>query len=151
MSINADRKRLSQAHILAEMQRELKSNDMITVYQVDKDIEEHSKRYIFCALIPSSHIQDSLADSTWDLEFSDGMPSGVTYHKQGESLREYLRYGVDNGVEPLILVLVIVGGLVVWLESGWLNSYQMQKAGFGPSRRKQKQNLRNSLLMLMNS
>lgn len=103
MSINADKKRLTQTHILAEMQRELKSNDMVSVYQVDKDIEEHSKRYIFCALIPSSHIQDSLADSTWDLEFSDGMPSGITYHKQGELQREYLRYGVDNGVEPLII------------------------------------------------
>ncbi len=103
MSINADKKRLSQTHTLAEIQRELKSNKMVTVYQVDKDAEEHSKRYIFCALIPSSQIQDALADSTWDLEFSDGMPSGLTYHKQGELQREYLRYGVDNGVEPLII------------------------------------------------
>ncbi len=103
MSINTDKKRLSQTHTLAEMQRELKSNDMVTVYRVDKDTKKHSKRYIFCALIPSSQIQDSLADSTWNLELSDGMPSGVTYHKQGELQREYLRYGVDNGVEPLII------------------------------------------------
>ncbi len=103
MSINADKKRLSQTHILAEMQRELKSNDMVTVYRVDKDTEEHSKRYIFCALIPSSQIQDSLADSTWNLELSDGMPSGMTYRKQGELQHEYLRYGNDNGVEPLII------------------------------------------------
>ena len=30
-------------------------------------------------------------------------PAGVTYHKQGELQHEYLRYGVDNGVEPLII------------------------------------------------
>jgi hypothetical protein len=103
MSFDKDKKRLTQAHTLAEMRREHKLNEMITVYQVNNDEEEQSKRYIYCALIPSFQIQDSLADSTWDLEFSRGMPSGITYHKQGELQREYLRYGVDNGVEPLII------------------------------------------------
>ncbi len=103
MSIDKDKKRLTQAHTLAEVRREHKLNEMITVYQVNNDEEEQSKRYIYCALIPSFQIQDSLADSTWDLEFSRGMPSGITYHKQGELQREYLRYGVDNGVEPLII------------------------------------------------
>ena len=103
MSIDKDKKRLTQAHTLTEVRREHKLNEMITVYQVNNDEEEQSKRYIYCALIPSFQIQDSLADSTWDLEFSRGMPSGITYHKQGELQREYLRYGVDNGVEPLII------------------------------------------------
>ena len=103
MSIDKDKKRLTQAHTLTEVRREHKLNEMITVYQVNNDEEEQSKRYIYCALIPSFQIQDSLADSTWDLEFSRGMPSGITYHKQGELQREYLRYGVDNSVEPLII------------------------------------------------
>ena len=103
MSFDKDKKRLTQAHTLTEVRREHKLNEMITVYQVNNDEEEQSKRYIYCALIPSFQIQDSLADSTWDLEFSRGMPSGITYHKQGELQREYLRYGVDNGVEPLII------------------------------------------------
>ena len=75
MSIDKDKKRLTQAHTLTEVRREHKSNEMITVYQVNNDEEEQSKRYIYCALIPSFQIQDSLADSTWDLEFSHGMPS----------------------------------------------------------------------------
>ena len=103
MSINTDKKRLSQAHTLTEMRRELKLNEMVTVYQEYEDNEEHSKHYIYCALIPSDKIQDALADSTWDLEFSRGMPSGITYHKRGELQHKYLRYGVENGVEPLII------------------------------------------------
>lgn len=103
MSIKADKNRLLQAHNIEKMQREHKPNDMITVYQVCEDKEEHSKNYIYCALIPTSQIQDSLADSTWDLEFTRGIPGGMTYHKRGELYQEYLRYGIDNGVEPLII------------------------------------------------
>ena len=103
MSIKTDRKRLSQAHTLTEMQRELKLNEMVTVYHEYEDKEEHSKHCIYCALIPSDKIQDALAHSDWDLTFYRGMPGGITYHKQGELQREYLRYGVDNGVEPLII------------------------------------------------
>ncbi len=103
MSVNADKKRLSQTHTLTKMQRELKLNEMVTVYQEYEDKAEHSKHYIYCALIPSDRIQDALAHSDWDLTLNRGMPGGITYHKQGELQREYLRYGVDNGVEPLII------------------------------------------------
>ncbi len=103
MSINADKIRLSQVHTLTKMRRKLKLNEMVTVYQEYEDKEEHSKRYIYCALIPSSQIQESLAHSDSDLTSYRGIPGGVTYHKQGELHREYLRYGVDNGVEPLII------------------------------------------------
>lgn len=104
MSIDADKWRLLQTHTLTEMQRVHKLNEMVTVYRVPDDEENHSKHYIYCSLIPSDKVQEALADSTWNLEFSDGLPSGVTYHKQGELQHEYLRYGVDNGVEPLIIV-----------------------------------------------
>lgn len=103
MSITKDKKRLSQTHTLAEMQRELKLNELVTVYQEYEDKEEHSKHYIYCALIPSDKIQDALAHSDWDLRFYRGIPDGITYHKQGKLQREYLRFGVDNGIEPLII------------------------------------------------
>ena len=55
------------------------------------------------ALIPSAHIEETLSVSTWDLEFSRGMPRGMTSYKGGKEVHQYLRYGVDNGVEPLII------------------------------------------------
>ena len=101
VDINADKNRLSQSQNLQDMQRDLKSNKMLTVYQ--ECVAEYSKHYIYCALIPSAHIEKALSVSEWDLEFSQGMPNGMTYHKAGRKLHEYLRYGVDNSVEPLIV------------------------------------------------
>ena len=103
MNINKEKKRLLQADRLVEMQRALNSNETLTVYEAYEDEEKRSKRHIYCALIPSAQIQETLAAPTWDLEISRGMPRGVTCNKHGELQREYLRYGVRNGVEPLII------------------------------------------------
>ena len=100
MSVNGDKRRLSQAQNLQNVQSTQKFNEMLTVYQEYE--EEYSKRYIYCALIPSDHIEEALSDSTWDLEFSQCMPSGMVSHKGTKEEHKYLRYGVDNGVEPLI-------------------------------------------------
>ena len=101
MDINADKRRLAQIQVLQNMQRDWRLDDMLPVYQTFT--EEYSRHSIYCALIPSAHIKESLSDSEWDMEFSQGMPSGMTYYKAGKEIREYLRYGVDNGVEPLII------------------------------------------------
>ena len=101
MGIDTDKRRLSQVQTLQHMQRDMKLNEMLTVYQAYT--EENSKHYIYCALIPSAHIEKALSVSTWDMEFSQGMPSGMISNKGGREGREYLRYGVDNGVEPLII------------------------------------------------
>ncbi len=100
MSVNGDKRRLSQTQNLQNVQSIQKFNEMLTVYQEHE--EEYSKRYIYCALIPSDHIEEALSDSTWDLEFSQCMPSGMVSHKGTKEEHKYLRYGVDNGVEPLI-------------------------------------------------
>ena len=101
MDIKSDKRRLLQIQNLEKMQRNLKLNEMLTVYQ--KFVEEYSKHYIYCALIPSAQIEEALSIPEWDLEFSQDMPSGIIYNKVGREEREYLRYGVDNGVEPLII------------------------------------------------
>ena len=101
MSINKEKSRLEQVHTLQNMQRNLKINEMLTVYR--EYTEGHSKHYIYCALIPSAQIEKALSTSAWDLEFSQGVPGGMIYYKTGREGREYLRYGVDSGVEPLII------------------------------------------------
>lgn len=101
MSLDTDKRRLSQVQTLQHMQRDMKWHEMLTVYQAYT--EENSQHYTYCVLIPSAHIEKALSVSTWDMEFSQDMPSGMISNKGGREVREYLRYGVDNGVEPLII------------------------------------------------
>ena len=101
MDIKKEKRRLSQTQTLQHIQRNLKLNEMLPVYETYT--EGYSKRYIYCVLISSAHIEKTLSVSTWDMEFSQCMPGGMIFNKGGEEVREYLRYGVDNGVEPLII------------------------------------------------
>jgi hypothetical protein len=101
MSINVDRDRLSQIKMLEWLQRDLQMTDMITVYLSDS---EGPHNYgIYCALIPSDQIERALSSPSWDLLHGEGMPGAVVYHEGGEKRVEYLRYGDDNGIEPLVI------------------------------------------------
>ena len=96
MSIDLDRKGPSLAQRLEYMKRDLKSTEMIPVYWNKKEFG------IYCALIPSHQVERVLAKSSWDLLLGHGVPS-VEYYKGGENQVEYLRYGDDNGIEPLVI------------------------------------------------
>jgi hypothetical protein len=59
----------------------------------------------FSALIPPQHLEDSLSTSDWDLTFGQGEPGFITYGgPNNRSRTRYLRFGNDEGVEPLVLV-----------------------------------------------
>ena len=109
MSIDKDRERLAQRHNLEEMRRKLRLTDMVTVFQIDRNNLYH-ERFIYSALIPDNQIEEALSDSDWDLNIGDGLPCEIS------SKIKYLRYGVENGVEPLV---IHVGGyhpLEPWVE-----------------------------------
>ena len=91
MSINLDQKGLSLAQRLKYMRRDLKLTDMIPVYWNKKEFG------IYCALIPSHQVEQALSKSSWDLMFYEGAPS------VGAGPFQYLRYGNDNGIEPLVI------------------------------------------------
>ena len=98
MSIDLDRKRLAQEESLKSLLRKMKLTDMVTTYQwIRKDAHEY---LIYCALIPSHKIERALSDpAEWDLHFFQGTPIAVV----GGGQFRYLRYGDDNGIEPLII------------------------------------------------
>ena len=99
MSIDLDRKRLAQDESLKSLLRKMKLTDMVTVYQWVREEDSHEYA-IYCALIPSRQIERALSDpADWDLHFYEGTPSAVV----GGGEVRYLRYGEDNGIEPLIL------------------------------------------------
>ena len=101
MSIESDRARLSQKKELEYLRRELKATDMVTVYRSDRGEQFH--RGIFCALIPSDQIEQALSNSSWDLSHGGGIPGTSDRFIDEEWKVEYLRYGDDSGVEPLVI------------------------------------------------
>ena len=99
MSIALDRKRLAQEGPLKSLLRKMRLTDMVTMYQwvTKEDSYEH---LIYCALMPSRQIERALSNpAEWDLHFYQGTPSAVV----GGGQVRYLRYGEDNGIEPLII------------------------------------------------
>ena len=98
MSIDLDRKRLAQEDPLQSLLRKMRLTEMITMHQwIEK--EDSHEYAIYCALMPSRQIERALSDpADWDLHFYEGTPSAV-----GLGQFRYLRYGEDNGIEPLII------------------------------------------------
>jgi hypothetical protein len=101
MSIDFERERLSQKKMLDRFQLDYPLTEMITVYLSDR--EDHHSYGIYCALIPTDQIKRILSKPTWDLSHGGGIPAAVIYHEQGYERVEYLRYGNDDGIEPLII------------------------------------------------
>ncbi len=107
MSVGQDRKRLSQAEMLESLTRDLKITEMLTVYH---SCTAGSHSYgIYCALIPSSQVKQVLSDISWDLSHGDGTPGSVIYHKDGQKIIQYLRFGDDRGIEPLVIDRIFYG------------------------------------------
>ena len=99
--IRAELERLSQAKKLAEIIRELDLMELITVHLSNHD-RDHMYG-LFSAFVPSTKIEDSLAAMEWDLNTGRGVPGSVEYNESGGSRVEYLRFGNDSGIEPLII------------------------------------------------
>ncbi|MDE0313983.1 MAG: hypothetical protein OXM61_03695 [Candidatus Poribacteria bacterium] len=112
MGIDEDRKRLAQTQVLEELLRELRLTEMVPVYQIDRDGLNH-ERFIYSALIPNEQIEQALSDSDWDLNIGDGLPASVY---GGGRPPEYLRYGVENGIEPLVIYMGDYYSRDAWVE-----------------------------------
>ena len=105
MSIESDRDRLSQAKKLEWLQRDLQMTKRIDVYfssYKSGNSDSTSSIVIYCALIPLDGIDRALSSPSWDLRSDDGMPDASVSYEGGEEKVEYLRYGVYNGIEPLV-------------------------------------------------
>lgn len=101
MAAQEDRVRLSQAHTLNSLRRTIESTEMVTVCLSD-GAGSHNHG-IYCGFIPSSQIEHTLASPTWNLMHGHGLPGAVEYYEGGEKRVDYLRFGDDHGVEPLVI------------------------------------------------
>lgn len=101
MDFEKERIRLSQSKTLDWLKQEPKATDMITVYFHDYcETHYHS---LYCALVPISDKDRVLSNFSWDLSHGSGLPGSVVYHENGDEVPEYLRFGDDDGIEPLII------------------------------------------------
>lgn len=101
MSVDQDRKRLSQEKMLGSLTGELKITEMLTVYL--SKIVDTCNYGVYCALVPSSQVDRVISELAWDLSHGDGIPGSVIYYRDGEERVKYLRFGDDGGIEPLVI------------------------------------------------
>ncbi|MCH7872798.1 MAG: hypothetical protein IID33_13970 [Planctomycetes bacterium] len=103
MTIDAasERERLSQAKLLAWINRDMPATEMVTVCWSDRNAGHEYG--IYCGLIPTARIEESLGDPCWDLTHGRGLPGATQFtDDDGNAGTEYLRYG-DWHIEPLVI------------------------------------------------
>ena len=100
-TIEQDQNRLSQKSFLTKILGALPTQELLTVY-LSEDSDQ-TRRGVFCALVPRERVASSLTDASWDLHVGSGMPGTVESWEGDEKQIAYLRFGDDNGIEPLIL------------------------------------------------
>lgn len=81
--------------------RDMPLTEMVAVYWSER--KENHNYGIYCALIPTTQIQDSLSDPQWDLMHGHGLPGTVESYENEQKTVEYRRYGSYCGIEPLIV------------------------------------------------
>lgn len=100
--MDKEKKRFLQQDKLDDLRRDRKLNEMLTVYESDTG-KWHNHHGTYCALIPNKMIDLALSSSSWDLRHGQGVPdSVVSGYGRYESV-EYLRYGNEDGIEPLVI------------------------------------------------
>ncbi len=92
---------LSQREMLERFRCNFQLTDMVTVYlSYNEGSHDHG---IYCALIPSDKVEIVLSNPCWNFSYDQGVPSAVIHHENGEENVEYLRYGADDEIEPLVI------------------------------------------------
>jgi hypothetical protein len=99
--IEEEKLRLKQSQFLDHINRELRATDMLDVYFEKKDKEWDIA--VYCALIPNTQIESSLKNPSWDLYHGSGLPETIEYVQGGNKQVEYLRFGNDDSIEPLVI------------------------------------------------
>ncbi|MEU0787387.1 hypothetical protein ABZ341_38330 [Streptomyces sp. NPDC006173] len=88
-----------------------KSGEWLTVYARTASEKEDVGNY--SALVPIDSVDTCLNEASWDLSLGDGMPGFVFY---SDDRTEYLRFGDDDGIEPLIIYRSSYGSKPAYVE-----------------------------------
>jgi hypothetical protein len=64
---------------------------------------------IFSAFAPKAYRPKALANSSWDMSIGGGQPGFVQHYSGNRTRTRYLRYGDDDGLEPLVIAQLFHG------------------------------------------
>ena len=103
MDIEKEGKRLSQTQHIDHFKKKYKATDMVTVY-LDETNKLHN-RGIYSVLVSLDSRENILSKYDWSYLGCDGKPNTELYYYEDndEEIIEYLRFGNDEGMEPLII------------------------------------------------
>lgn len=114
MSAETEKARLSQQETLDCLLRPIGPAEMVTVCHSSRKDDEHCG--IYCALIPSEKIEQALSRPEWDLRRGSGTPSSIEEYGGGARNGKYLRFGNEDGIEPLVIDRAFYGLKESYLE-----------------------------------
>lgn len=77
------------------------SGPWVTVYSTWDEANANGAQ--FSAFSPGRKRPQVLSSDSWDLSIGSGMPGFIEYWGQKGHRTRYLRYGDDNGIEPLVI------------------------------------------------
>ena len=98
------RKALLQEDFLEDIRTRHGSEQWVAVYFSSARTSESNFGF-FSALIPNDKVGEVLKNHSWDLRIGNGMPGQIISFPRGgeKEKRQYLRYGDDDGIEPLVI------------------------------------------------
>jgi len=115
IDVEKEKLRLSQDKFIDWVMRPIRPTEMLTVYLSDHEDKGHSIG-IYCCLVPNEGIGRSLDDISWDLSCGEGHPGSQIRYEGEKEIVEYLRYGDDSGIEPLVIYREFYGMREKYLE-----------------------------------
>ena len=104
-NIDLDRKRLLQDHNLKSIRRDLKANEMVTVYRWNSE-DVKGDYFILSGLIRLGLVEEILSGEHISSVIENVWSEPMAYCPSGESEIKYFRWGVDEdtyGTEPLVI------------------------------------------------
>ena len=96
-----ENERLAQKSFIEWIHQDSRPSEMLTVYLHDRSQDRRNS--VYCGLIPSASVPKSLKSDSWDMTMDGGMPGAIEYWEGKQKEVRYLRFGDDDGIEPLLI------------------------------------------------
>lgn len=78
------------------------SDPWITIYSSSRTVEGNGG--YFCALVDQKNVADVMNGESWDLMIGSGLPGFSQSYSGKKTVTKYHRFGVRDGIEPLVFV-----------------------------------------------
>lgn len=75
----------------------------IPLYVNQKLPDSSDEFFLYSALVPNTLLNDVLSQYTWEIAIDSFHPGLVTYSDKGERKADYLRFGREDSIEPILI------------------------------------------------